>query len=140
MKKGREISSGGVIYKKDGGTIKIALISRKKGEIWGLPKGKVEKNESPDVTALREVKEETGLEGEIEKKIGDINYYYYSKQNDTRYFKTVSFYLIHHTGGSSKHHDWEVDDCKWFSVEEALNIMTYEGEKDMVGKAKAILE
>ncbi len=79
LKIGREISSGGVIYKKDEDKIKIALIHRKDRNVWALPKGKIDKGEKPQEAAIREVEEETGLKGEIEKKINDIKYWYIAK-------------------------------------------------------------
>jgi len=139
MKTGKEISAGGVIYKDEGAGIKIALIALKNKQIWALPKGKLERGESPDEAALREVKEETGLEGEIKSKIGDIAYEYYSKERDTRYSKTVTFYLMRNIGESSRRHDWEVDDCQWFPIDEALKVMSYKSEREMVERAKAVL-
>ncbi|MFH1406783.1 MAG: NUDIX hydrolase [Candidatus Omnitrophota bacterium] len=139
MKFDKEISSGGVVYAKEENQIKVALIVRGGGKIWCLPKGKIEKDESPDAAALREVKEETGLDGEIEKKLGDITYWYYSKENDTKYFKTVSFYLLRHTGGSAATNPEEAEECRWFPILEALKSMSYKSECEIVEKAKKLL-
>ena len=140
MKTEREISSGGVIYKKDEGKYKISLIARKNKTVWCLPKGKIEKGEKPEQTALREVEEETGLRGDLERKIGDITYWYVDRKRDLRIFKIVSFYLIKHTGGSSRRHDWEVEDCRWFDFGEAQKVMSYESEREIVKKAVKILK
>ncbi len=140
MKTEREISSGGVIYKQEDGKTKIALIARKNKTIWCLPKGKIEKGENPESAAIREVEEETGLKGELGKKIGDINYWYVDKKRDLRLFKIVSFFLVRHTGGDIHSHDREVEECRWFSFEEAQKKMSYDSEREIVKKAENMLE
>lgn len=137
MKTGREISSGGIIYEQGKDGLRVALICRGEGKIWGLPKGKLEKGETPEHAAVREVEEETGLKGDIEAKLGDIKYVYYAKWDDTRYFKVVSFYLIRMTGGDISKHDDEVEVVEWFTLADALRRLTYKGEKDMMRKAIA---
>ena len=77
-----QVSSGGVIFRKEGSDAEIALVAVKEGKVWSLPKGIVEKGEEPPETAVREVREETGLSGKIVKKIGDISYWYYIKDDN----------------------------------------------------------
>ena len=139
MKTGREISSGGVVYRREGGKIQVVLIARQAKKIWGLPKGKIDPGEKPPQTALREVREETGLSGKIERKLGDIRYTYYAPWDDTRYSKVVSFYLMKYLGGSTADHDWEVEDAQWFDLDKALKKASYPGERSMLLKAKGIL-
>jgi 8-oxo-dGTP pyrophosphatase MutT (NUDIX family) len=136
------VSSGGIIFRKDNGEIEVALISRKHGNVWCLPKGTIEKGETLEQTAIREVREETGLEGEILEKIGDINYWYMSekKKNYKKYFKNVHFYLMKYKNGDTANHDDEVDDAKWFEINKAYEIMTYKSEKEIMKKAMEILE
>ena len=107
MKTGREISAGGVIYKRQGGRIQVALIAHSQKKVWGLPKGKIDAGEKPEQTALREVKEETGLDGKIEQNLGDIQYTYQAPWEEMRIFKVVTFYLMKYLGGSTADHDWE---------------------------------
>ncbi len=134
-----EFSSGGIIYRKRGKKAEVALIVRGEGKIFCLPKGKIEKPEAPQQTALREVEEETGLKGEIEKELGKINYWFYSKEDKAKVFKTVYFYLIKYESGETTHHDFEVEEVKWLPIDEALKIITYPSERKMMQKAKLLL-
>src|SRR4030067_3109939 len=107
MKTERQISSGGVVFRRIDDNIEIALIAVKGGTVWCLPKGLVEKGENLARTAHREVKEETGLDGKILGKIDSIHYFYTHKQeNETvRYFKIVYFFLMECTGGGIRRTD-----------------------------------
>jgi len=135
-----QVSSGGVIFRENNNTAEIALISVKGGNVWCLPKGLVEKGELPEETAVREVQEETGLKGRIIDKIGDISYWYFIKEENIRSRKTVHFYLMKYEGGTTADHNWEVDDAAWFAVDEALKKVSYKGDKEIVEKAKNIIE
>ena len=135
MKSQRVISSGGVIFRTVNSQFEVALISR--GKVWCLPKGLIEMGETAEETALREVREETGLEGEIVNRIGEISYVFFKRK---RYFKMVHFYLIRHIGGSISNHDYEADRVKWFQISEALKILTYPNERKILKKAEKILK
>ncbi|MEE8575255.1 MAG: NUDIX hydrolase [Thermodesulfobacteriota bacterium] len=139
---GREISSGGVIYRKKGRLIEVALISVKGGKRWGLPKGLQEPGENLARTAHREVAEETGLEGKIVTKIDEINYFYTYKDEfeSKKVFKIVYFFLMEFTSGDTNLHDDEVDDCRFFEINEAIELMTYPDEREIITKAKALID
>lgn len=134
MKSQRVVSSGGVIFRTVDGTFEVALISR--GKLWCLPKGLIEAGETAEETALREVREETGLAGQILKKIGKIHYDFIKEKH---FFKTVHFYLLKFVEGSTDAHDFEADSVKWFPISEGLQILTYPNEKRMLEKANEIL-
>ena len=129
------VSAGGIVYRAVDGGFKVALILH--DGVWCLPKGLVEEGESFEETALREVREETGLKGESVGKIGEINY---SFVRDKRYFKTVHFFLFRFVEGSFEAHDSEVDDVAWFSFSEAFQAMVYSAEKKMVARAEEMLK
>ena len=138
----REISSGGVVYRELNGTTEVALI--RVGHRWCLPKGQVEKGEELQETALREVKEETGLDGEVVAKIGDISYWFTGKDKkntDTvKVFKRVYFYLIHYLGGDVSLHDQEVEEVCWSPISEAVERLSYPTERQTMTKAVALLK
>jgi 8-oxo-dGTP pyrophosphatase MutT (NUDIX family) len=134
MKTEQVVSSGGVIYKEINNHFEVALILRRNS--WLLPKGIIEKNETSEETAIREVKEETGLEGEIVEKIGEITYSFFKGK---RYYKTVHFFLLKLIGGSFADHDLEADRVKWFPISKAHRTLTYINEKKILTKAEKIL-
>jgi len=131
-----QVSSGGVIFRKNNDMVEIALVSVKDGSVWCLPKGIVDKGESPEKTAVREVSEETGLRGRIVEKLGEIKYWYYIKEGNIKCRKTVHFFLMEYEGGDVADHDWEVDSASWFQIDEALKKVNYKSEKELLEKAK----
>ncbi len=140
MKSATATSSGGVIFRMRGGKPEVALIARNGGGVWGLPKGLVEKGETLTEAALREVNEETGLTGDIVREIGEIDYWFYWRPSEVRCHKFVHFFLLRCTGGDVTKHDWEVEEVRWFPIDEAIFTVTYKGERGIIKKAKALLE
>lgn len=134
-----EVSSGGVIFRKRDDKIEVALVAVKDGKVWCLPKGLIEKGEDEKETAVREVMEETGLRGRIVDKIGDISYWYYIKDDGARCKKTVHFYLLEFLSGDTENHSWEVDRAEWFEIDEALRLLSYKGEREILKKAKEMV-
>ncbi|MEO0265907.1 MAG: NUDIX hydrolase [candidate division WOR-3 bacterium] len=141
MKTVFEISAGGVVFRKSGERVQILLISVKEGKIWTLPKGLVEKGERPEKAALREVKEETGVTAKIVKFIDKIDLWFYQEENGerVRHHKIVYYYLMEYESGSLEDHDFEVVDVKWFEAEEALSILSYQKDREIVKKTLEFL-
>lgn len=131
-----QVSSGGVIFKRHNNVVEIAMVAIRGGNVWCLPKGLIDKGEIPEKTALREVSEETGLRGRIIEKLGEITYWYYIKEDNSKCRKTVHFFLIEYESGDIANHDWEVDNVSWLVIDEALKRAKYKGEKEMINKAK----
>ncbi|MGB5931656.1 MAG: NUDIX hydrolase [Anaerolineae bacterium] len=129
-------SAGGVIYQEREGQMYVALIATKERQRWGLPKGIVEKGEESAQTALREVAEETGLEGEVVGKLGYIEYWFRNPEDKILYHKFVDFYLLEYRSGEVEKHDWEVEQARWFPIEEAIERISFDNERDILRKAK----
>jgi 8-oxo-dGTP pyrophosphatase MutT (NUDIX family) len=109
--------------------------------VWALPKGLIDPGESAQETALREVTEETGVEGEPVAKLGDIRYVY--TWDGERIFKIVSFFLVRYRHGRIDDvppaHRHEVAEARWLPLEEAPRLLAYKGEKEMAEKALMML-
>jgi len=136
----RQVSSGGVIFRKNNTLTEIALIAVKGGKVWCLPKGVIDKGESPERTAVREVEEETGLKGKIIEKLGEITYWFYLKEEEARCRKTVHFFLIEYESGDISEHDWEVDKAAWFPIDEAVEKANHENEREIIKRAREIMK
>jgi 8-oxo-dGTP pyrophosphatase MutT (NUDIX family) len=136
----REVSAGGVVYRRAGDDIEVVLASRRtrRGDLaWGLAKGGIEPGESHEDAAVREVLEETGYTAEIEASLGDTRYFYVWE--DTRIRKTVHFFLMRCTGGDPADRDDEMEEVRWFPLDRALKRAAYRGEREVLGRAAELL-
>lgn len=137
-----EVSAGGVIYREEASSLQVCLIATWGGKRWQLPKGLVEKGEPVATAAAREVREETGLEGEVEGQLDKIDYWFVWKEDDgrsVRHHKLVHFFLMRHTGGDTSRHDHEVDEARWFPISEAIKKVAFANERKVVEKARRVL-
>ena len=131
-----EVSAGGVVYRSIDVGIEICLAARRtrRGDlVWGLPKGAVEQDEAPEEAALREVREESGLDAEIEDDLGTIRYFYVWE--GVRIRKQVRFFLMRETGGDISEHDDEMEDVRWFPLARAVKRAAYRGEREVLERA-----
>jgi 8-oxo-dGTP pyrophosphatase MutT (NUDIX family) len=138
-----ERSAGGVVYRRRGRGAQVVLISTwaRFGIRWGLPKGLIHKTENPEAAALREVREETGLEVEIEAPLPPITYWFYWKRGgvNTRHHKQVDLFLMRPLGGSLLDHDAEVLEAKWFPLKDALERASFDSERDVLLAAQKLI-
>jgi 8-oxo-dGTP pyrophosphatase MutT (NUDIX family) len=140
----REFSAGGVLVRRLRGDWVVAAIrpaGRPTG-LWALPKGNIGAGEDAAQTALREVAEETGARGRLERKLGDVRYVYtqtWGEDAGERVFKIVSFYLLRYTGGRlgdvPPEFAHEVAEARWLPLAEAPTLLAYGGEREMARKA-----
>jgi 8-oxo-dGTP pyrophosphatase MutT (NUDIX family) len=136
----REFSAGGVVIRTVRGRPHVAAIrpQGKRPGTWVLPKGNVDPGESPAEAALREVREETGLQGRIVEKLGDVKYVY--TWDGERIFKVVSFFLVRagrgRIGEIEEAMRVEVAEARWLPLDEAPRLLAYGGERQMAAKAR----
>ncbi len=106
---------------------------------WSLAKGTPDAGETLEETALREVREETGLDVEMQASIKSIDYWFADRGGDARYHKTVHFYLMVPVGGDTSLHDPEFDVVEWFPSERALEVLQYANEVDVLRRALELI-
>jgi 8-oxo-dGTP pyrophosphatase MutT (NUDIX family) len=137
-----QISAGGVAFRWIDSEPEMVIVSVKPKLRWQLPKGIVDPGESPEVTAVREVKEEGGVETERLALIETIEYWYRSVKNGrpVRFHKFVHFYLMEYQGGDVSNHDHEVDEARWVSFDEAVELLEFKSEREVAEKAREMIE
>ena len=133
----RATSAGGVVHRSEAGQIQIVLVHRRQPPLWALPKGTPNAGETLAETAIRETREETGLQVEIEEPISAITYFFVHGR--TRFHKTVHFFLMRPIGGRLEDHDHEFDEARWVPLDEALELMTHATEQAVVRRAAELL-
>lgn len=130
-----EVSAGGIVcrWDKDDG-LSVALIATHGGERWALPKGLTRDSESLEEAALREVREETGLEAEIIRALEPIEYWFWwgKPGRKVRHHKVVHYFVMRYLSGDVADHDHEVDDARWFSLDEAIGRASYDSERELL--------
>ena len=133
-----EVSAGGLVI--DGSGTKGLLIGRRDLKdasrerlLWSLPKGHIEAGETPEQAAIREVAEETGIESEISRELGIIDFWFMA--GGKRIHKTVHHYLFRETGGTLSPQVTEVDDVGWFPLDEIISLLAYPDEKKLIAKS-----
>ena len=137
-----EISAGGLVIDSSGtkGLLIGRIDARDKSRerlLWSLPKGHIEEGESPEGAAIREVKEETGIDSEISKSLGVIDFWFMA--GEKRIHKTVHHFLFRETGGKIAPQVSEVDDVRWFPLNEIVDRLAYPDEKKLIARSKELI-
>jgi len=130
-----EFSAGGVVMNEDHEVVVIVPTRRAAdgSRVLALPKGHPDGKESPLEAALREVREEAGVQAEWVDSLGEVRYWY--QRGGRRIAKVVEFFLLRYVSGDVEDHDHEVEQARWVPAEEAAETLTYAGERDMVRRA-----
>lgn len=137
-----QISAGGVVFRRRGSLVEVALISVGGERRWQLPKGLIDAGETPERAALREVREETGLSAEIVSPLEVVEYWYFSKGTAAprvRFHKLVHFFLMRYESGDVSEHDAEVNEARWVEINEAAGTLAFKGERKVLEQARALV-
>ncbi|MBU6263531.1 MAG: NUDIX hydrolase [Actinomycetales bacterium] len=133
-----EVSAGGLVIDFSG--TKGLLIGRydqkdasREKILWSLPKGHIEEGETPQEAAIREVAEETGINSEISRELGVIDFWFMA--SGKRIHKTVHHYLFKEVGGVLKPQESEVDEARWFPLEDIVSLLAYPDEKKLIARS-----
>ena len=135
QKSKKEFSAGGVVYKKGKDGVKWLVCKHSGYHRWILPKGLIEKGESLEETAEREVEEECGIKVKVIEKLKDVEKYVYT-MNGVKIFKQAVYFLMEYESGDIRDYDWEMEEVEWLEYEEAYKRLEYAGAKMALKKAK----
>ncbi len=132
-----QVSAGGVAFRKISERVEVALILTNPERRWQLPKGMVDPGETEQQAALREVREEAGIETEPLGKIDQTEYWFTAERDGVRgrIHKRVHWFLMQYTSGDVTDHDHEVTEARWVDVDEALIMLVFKNEREIVEKA-----
>ena len=139
----RETSAGGLVISGLGKPIDelsaalIGRVDRRGRMMWSLPKGHIETGETAEQTAIREVAEETGIQGTVVAPLGKIDYWFVSEGR--RIHKTVHHYLLRHIGGELSDEDYEVSEVAWVPLRELPRRLTYSDERRLARMARGVI-
>jgi 8-oxo-dGTP pyrophosphatase MutT (NUDIX family) len=135
----REVSAGGVVVR---GEEVLTIVPVKRASdgtrVLALPKGHFEAGETAMQAARREVREETGVDAEPVRELGEARYHY--RRDGQTIGKSVTFFLFSYLAGDTENHDDEVEEVRWLDLSEAREALTHAAEREMVGRALACLE
>jgi 8-oxo-dGTP pyrophosphatase MutT (NUDIX family) len=136
-----QVSAGGVAFRRTEAGVEVALVRVRPQGRWQLPKGLVDAGETPEQAALREVREEAGVETEPITPLDVVEYWYVGDRRGVRvrFHKRVHFFLLAYRAGGVRDHDREVEEARWVPVEEAERMLAFPNERKVVERARAFL-
>ena len=135
------MSAGGVVFRRDDERIDVVIVAVGGNNRWQLPKGLVEKDEKPEVAAVREAREEGGTDSEVVELIETVEYWYAGLDGGerVRFHKRVHFYLLRYLSGDTSNHDWEVNEARWVPIDDAGTQLAFDNERRVVERAKQLI-
>jgi 8-oxo-dGTP diphosphatase len=136
-----QTSAGGVAFRYENSELFVALILVGENNRWQLPKGLIE-GQTPEEAALREVREEAGIDAEIIEKLDTIEYWYVGDWDGerVRFHKFVHFFLMKYVSGDVADHDHEVADARWVKMDDAIEMLSFKSEKEIAEKASQLIK
>lgn len=134
----RQFSAGGVVYREN--PLQVIVIKPSGKDRWTLPKGWIDEGETSEQAAVREVKEEAGVDTQPLRKIDTIKIFFKDEKTSKNVLKMVTFYLMKYVGGDVRDHHWETEEVVWLEPKEALDKLTFKSEKQILEKALRLLD
>ena len=136
-----QVSAGGVVFRRDDERIDVVIVAVGGNNRWQLPKGLVEKDEKPEIAAVREAREEGGTDSEVVEHIETVEYWYAGLDGGerVRFHKRVHFYLLRYLSGDTGNHDWEVNEARWVPIDDAASQLAFDNERRVVERARELI-
>ena len=136
-----QVSAGGVVFRRDGELVDVVIVAVGNNNRWQLPKGLIDKDEKPEIAAVREAREEGGIESEVVGHIETVEYWYAGLDGGerVRFHKRVHFYLLRYLSGDTSNHDWEVNEARWVPIDDAKSQLAFDNEQRVVERAKQLI-
>jgi 8-oxo-dGTP diphosphatase len=136
-----QVSAGGVVFRGEKGSIEVVIVAVGGQNRWQLPKGLVEDGEKPEITAVREAREEAGVDSEVVQHLDTIEYWFagIDRGERVRFHKHVHFYLLRYVAGDTRDHDWEVNEARWVPLDDATRQLTFDTERGVMERAAKLL-
>lgn len=139
----REVSAGGLIWRRRDNRLEVVLVRPAGRQTWVLPKGHLEPGEGVVEAAAREANEESGLEVVTGDLLGEVSYVYSWRdrpaESSVRIFKRVHFFLMKCVGGDPAAHDREIDEVAWLEIGQAIHRASHKSERELIVRARAML-
>ena len=136
-----QVSAGGVVFRGEKDGAEVVIVSVGGQNRWQLPKGLVENGEKPEITAVREAREEAGVDSEVVQHLETIEYWYAGLDGGerVRFHKHVHFYLLRYLAGDTRDHDSEVNEARWVPIDDATRQLTFNSERGVMERAGQLL-
>lgn len=136
-----QVSAGGVVFRGEKDAAEVVIVAVGGQNRWQLPKGLVDPGEKPEITAVREAKEEAGVESEVVEHLETIEYWFAGLDGGqrVRFHKRVHFYLLRYIAGDTANHDWEVTEARWVPIVDATRQLTFDSERRVMERARELL-
>ncbi len=137
-----QVSAGGVVFRRRAELVDIVIVSVGDRPRWQLPKGIVDPGETPEITAVREAREEAGVETELLAPIETIEYWYQASEKGqrVRFHKYVHFYVLAYRAGEVSQHDREVNEARWVPIDDAPGLLAFANERRVVEHARELIQ
>jgi 8-oxo-dGTP pyrophosphatase MutT (NUDIX family) len=135
-----QVSAGGVVFRLDNPRVDVVIVAVGNNR-WQLPKGLVEKDEKPEIAAVREAREEGGVDSEVVAHIETVEYWFAGLDagERVRFHKRVHFYLLRYLSGDTSDHDWEVNEARWVPIDDAASQLSFDNERRVVERARQLI-